>query len=161
MQKNLCSPKAIDCIYMTCIDILAEPPSMGLYFNLSGTIYLSGDVISITSIGSSIQFDPEINPEINPGSPLICVTTNVNTECCRSDDGSNVGEWFFPNGAMVSRNRYSSNETDFTRTGHTHHVLLNRKNAASVPIGVFTCEVPDGEDGEVIHRATITLSKQL
>ena len=41
----------------------------------------------------------------NPGSTIVCVTTNVNTACCRKNDNNAltncttgaVGEWYYPN----------------------------------------------------------------
>ena len=120
----------------------------GLYFILNGTTYSSGATVPITSIGV-------INGE-DAGSSLVCVTRNVNTMCCRGNDGGNVGEWHFPNGSIVPRNSASPNG-DFTRSGFTHQVRLNRRNNALTPYGIYTCVVPDGNDG-VNHTANITLS---
>ena len=49
----------------------------------------------------------------NPGSTLVCVTTNANTACCKSDDNNAlnnatagaVGEWYYPNGSLVPCHR--------------------------------------------------------
>ena len=68
------------------------------YFTLNGTIYLPGDTILITDIGS------ENNDNSDPGSALVCVTTNVNTQCCRGADnpnGGGRGEWYLPNGTRI------------------------------------------------------------
>ena len=64
----------------TCVYIPA-PPNTGLYFTLHGTVYLPSDTILITDIGSD-----NTNNRSDPGSSLVCVTTNVNTNCCRSID---------------------------------------------------------------------------
>ena len=66
------------------------------------------------------------------------------------------GGWFFPNGSMVPRNR-ASPYGDFTRTGFTHQVHLNRRNNATIPLGNYTCVVPD-MNNTMNHTATITLS---
>ena len=125
-------------------------PSTGLYFNLNGVVYLPGDSVLITDIGIGKKGPPD------PGFALVCITTNVNTNCCRAADGENVGEWFFPNGNMVPRNRDSPNG-DFTRTGFTHQVRLNRRNSnAMTPLGTYTCVVPD-MNNTMNHTATITL----
>ena len=50
------------------------PPSTGLYFTLSGTVYLPGDTILITDIGSD-----NTNDRSDPGSSLVCNTTNAIT----------------------------------------------------------------------------------
>ena len=120
----------------------------GLYFTLNGTTYSSGAMVPITGIGGSNGEDA--------GSSLVCVTRNVSTNCCRPIDGGNVGEWHFPNGSIVPRNSASLNG-DFTRSGFTHQVRLNRRNNALTPYGVYTCVVPD-EDDVVNHTANITLT---
>ena len=40
--------------------------------------------------------------DAGPGDSLVCVTNDVNTQCCTDRGG--VGEWFLPNGNMVTRN---------------------------------------------------------
>ncbi len=67
-----------------------------------------------------------------------------------------MGEWHFPNGSIVPRNSDNPNG-DFTRSGYTHQVRLNRRNNALTPYGVYTCVVPD-EDDVVNHTASITIS---
>ncbi len=64
--------------------------------------YSSGATVPITGIG--VRSNGE-----DAGSSLVCVTSYVNTVCCRSSDGWNVD---FPNGSIipgVNRNG------DFTR----------------------------------------------
>ena len=103
----------------------------------------------ITDIGSS---------SYGPGSSLVCISTNVNIQCCRGrdGDGGRVGEWFFPDGSMVLR--YADNfRGDFTRRGFLQQIRLTRQNNAIAPLGVYTCRVPDGRNSSVIHSANITL----
>ena len=83
------------------------PPSTGLYFTLSGTVYLPGDTILITDNGSD-----NTNDRSDPGSSLLCVTTNVNTRCCRTADGGSRGEWYRPDGTRI----LNTPDTDFYRT---------------------------------------------
>ena len=109
-------------------------------------MYLPGDTVLITDIGISYYY---------PGSSLVCNTTNVNTNCCRRGDGGNVGEWYFPNGTIVPRRRYSP-DGDLTRTGYTHQVHLNRRDNAMTPLGPYTCVVPD-MNNIMNHTASITL----
>jgi len=98
----------------------------------------------------------------NPGSTLVCVTTNINTACCRAGDnpsnlpnGGAVGKWLYPNGTLVSRP--SGNVVDFARLHHTQQVRLARLVSVSTPpLGVYTCEVPTLGDGTFV-TATITL----
>ena len=135
----------------TCIYI-AAPPNTGLYFTLSGTVYLPGDTILITDIGSSYFGDSD------PQSSLVCVTTNVNTNCCRGADnpnGGGRGEWYLPDGSRL----LNTPDTNFYRTRYTQQVRLNRRNNAMSPTGVFTCEVPNDADSTMPHTATITIGE--
>ena len=122
-------------------------PAIGLYFTLNGGVYLPGDSIPIADIGTII--DP------HPGLSLVCVTRNVNRHCCRTSDGGNIGEWHFPNGSIVPRNRVSPHG-DFSRSGYDQEVRLNRRNHAMMPLGVYSCRVPN-EGGDIIS-ANITLT---
>ena len=96
-------------------------------------VYLPGDIVLITAIGVS---------GTDADSSLMCVTSNVNTQCCRGSDGGNVGEWYFPSGTKVPRQK-SAPSADFTRSGSTHQVRLNRRNSAMSPTGIYECRVPD------------------
>ena len=74
----------------------------------------------ITDIGSNATLD-------DASSTLVCVTSNVNTKCCRGSDGGSVGEWFHPNGTLVPRNSGTVGDDIFTRSGYTEQVRLNRR----------------------------------
>lgn len=94
------------------------------------------------------------------GSSLVCVTTNVNTACCRGSDnpeniinGGIMGEWLFPNRTMVPH--HDKSEENFTRSGYTEQVRLNRRNGTTSPIGFYVCEVPDITG--TIHSVSIGL----
>ncbi len=96
---------------------------------MSGTVYLPGDTIPITDVGDSYPPDNTTNPT-DPGPSIVCVTSNVNTNCCRGKDHPGttgpVGNWLFPNGSMVLGNGGNPNG-DFTRSSHTQQIRLNRK----------------------------------
>ena len=85
--------------------LLLGSPSVGLYFMLNGMIHSPGDSVHISDIG------PHPADRSNPGSTLVCVTTNVNSACCRDRDNNGVtsatagavGEWYYPNGTLVPR----------------------------------------------------------
>ncbi len=65
---------------------------------MSDTVYLPGATIPITDVGDSYPPDVFINP-IDPGPSLVCVTSNVNTMCCRGSDnpnGGGQGNWLYP-----------------------------------------------------------------
>ena len=130
------------------------PPSTGLYFTLSNNVHLPGDTIPMTDVGDGFPGTS------NPGPSLVCVTSNVNRNCCRGGDhhGSGaVGNWLYPNGTIVPGNS-GNPDGDFTRSSHTEQIHLNRKRPDVIsPTGVYTCQVPDGSNTEMPHTATITL----
>lgn len=126
-----------------------------LYFEFNGKRYPSGSNLNVTDLGT-------VNPDnlFDSYSVLVCMTSEVNTHCCRKRDGGNVGEWYFPDGSIVPRNR-DNPDSDITRSGYTSQVRLNRRNNAMGPVGTYTCKVPDPEDSSVEHTATITLGEFL
>ncbi len=122
---------------------------------MSGTVYLPGATIPITDVGDSYLPGSGAN-QVEPGPSLVCVTSNVNTMCCRgSDSGSGpVGNWFYPDGTIVLGNSANPNG-DITRSSHIQQIRLNRKRSDVMsPTGAYTCVVPSTA---MIHAATITL----
>ena len=116
-----------------------------LYFTWRGNRYEPGDSILITDVGLHHGIS-------GPGDSLVCVTTDVNTQCC-----TNVGEWFFPDGSMVLRNMDDPNRnSQVMRTGHTNQVRLNFRTQQTSPTGEYTCVVSE-TGGSVIQTAGIRL----
>lgn len=117
---------------------------------LNGSVYLPGDTLVITDVGV-------VTSIMDPGFSLVCMTRHVNTQCCRTNDGGNIGEWFFPNGTMVLR--YSGYPRfDFTRTGYTREVRLSRRNNAMTPVGDYECRVPGPDGVNTSAHASVTLA---
>ena len=115
-----------------------------LYFTWRGNRYEPCDSILITDIGRH-------HGDTGPEDSLVCVTTDVNTQCCTDEGG--VGEWFFPNGSMVPHNTGSQ----IVSTGHDNHqVHLNFEDRQESPTGEYTCVVPE-TNGSVIQTAGIKL----
>ena len=104
----------------------------------NGDVLLNGNSLVISDIG--VQPD-ERRSEV--GSTLVCVTSNVNDQCCRTSDGANVGEWWDPNGALVIRNNLDQSNSIFTRVRYHEQVRLSRRSDATGPVGRYTCAVPD------------------
>ena len=138
-----------------------DHPFTGLYFILNGTTYLPGDSVLISDIG------PQPADRSDSGSTLVCVTTNVNTACCRGGDNNNttnatagaVGKWYYPDGTPVPRPD-GGNVVDFVRVGFTLHLRLARQISTSTPLlGVYTCQVPDPSTG-FVYSASITIHQE-
>ena len=118
---------------------------------LNGTIHLPGDSVLVSDIG------PQPDNRNDPGSTLVCVTTNVNTACCRTNDNNAmgaVGDWYYPNSTKVPRS--GSKVFELCRIGYTHQVRLARSPGSTPPPGVYTCIVPEPVTG-VLHNASITI----
>jgi hypothetical protein len=117
-------------------------------------VYLPGDAVLITDIG--MFTDPS-----NPGTSLVCRTEHINTQCCRGGDGGNVGHWFYPDGSQTPRFGIAPN-ANFSRSGFTQQVRLNRRNNATSPTGSYECRVP-AHGGGNLHTASIqiVIGKQL
>ena len=132
-------------------------PDSGLYFTLNGTLYLPGESVFFADIGKFVSTSDDRS---DPGTSLVCVTSNVNMNCCRGMDGPNsgsLGEWHFPDGTIVPRNS-DAPSANFTRSSFSHQVRLNRMNNALSPNGIYECRVPDGVTGELVN-ATIILDR--
>ncbi len=131
----------------------------GLYFIFNSTEYLAGDTLPIMDVGDSFLSNNKTK-QVDPGLSLVCVTRNVNTNCCSAADHSGsgpVGNWFYPDGTIVPGNNANPNGS-FTRSSHFQKIRLNRKRTdVMVQTGVYTCEVPDGSNTALIHTATIML----
>ncbi len=126
---------------------------------MNGVVYRSGETINITDVEDNIACG---NDSQYPGLSLVCVTRNVNTNCCRGRDhpGSGpVGNWLYPNGTIVLGNSANPNG-DFTRSSYAQQIRLNRKRANVMsPTGVYTCQVPDGSNSSLNYTANITLAR--
>ena len=120
----------------------------GLYFQLNGKRHLPGETIKLTDIG------PQPHDRSNPGSTLVCITYNINPECCRTSDGANVGNWYYPNGSRVPRPH--EGYSHYYRVGYFNQVRLTRSSNTIRPSGYYTCSVPDY--GGNIWNASIYLS---
>ena len=115
-------------------------------------IYLPGNSVNISDIGSQ-----PLDDRSNPGSTLVCVTTNVNMACCRSRDNNNngsIGNWYYPNGVIVNDRGVESNE-NFTKFVFRHQLRLSSRGAPEGPLGEYRCEIPDGNGGNAIARINI------
>ena len=116
----------------------------------NGNILLSGSSLDISDIGEQ----PTKRSE--EGSTLVCVTSNVNDQCCRTDDGGNVGEWWNPNGALVIRDNQDLSNSVFTRVGYQEQVRLSRRFDTTAPVGRYSCAVPDSSEVNMTASIIIT-----
>ncbi len=142
------------CIIIDIV-VLLVPPSTGLYFSLNGVIYNPGSSINFADIGEQ-PGDRNL-----AGSTLVCVTTNVNTECCRGSDnpnGGGIGGWSDPNNTPIPAPNALGGATNvFYRVLFTEQVRLAIVGGTPTgPLGVYTCVVPDMNGVDVSATITIT-----
>ena len=107
--------------------------------------YPAGSEIPITDVGESTP---------TSGGALVCRTDR--TDCCDNvpHTRSRQGNWIYPNGNPVD-NTLSGDDIYRTRGAST--VLLNRRNDATGPTGLYCCEVASVDDDNA--RICINLSK--
>ena len=133
---------------------ILDPPSVGLYFMMGNTIYNSGDTVNINAIGNQ-PIDLS-----DPGTTLVCVTSNVNDRCCRSNDNLDMGAL----GNILDSNGQNLNDLSDIRSDtdalivvrHNQKLRLGKVGSPTGPLGVYTCVVPDMSGSDV--TANITLS---
>ena len=133
---------------------ILDPPSTGLYFLMGSTIYNSGDTVNTSAIGNQ-PIDRS-----DPGTTLVCVTSNVNYHCCRYYDNPNMGALGYildSNGQSLNilSNIGSATDTFFV-VRHNQQLRLGKVGSPIGPLGVYTCVVPDMSGSDV--TANITLS---
>ena len=97
---------------------------------LDGRLYLNNSVVALADIGEDLL-------------ALFCLT-NLTT-CCAEADGGSAGEWFLPGQAqpVISVDSQGADSAVFVAARGPSAVLLNRRNNAGGPTGIFTCEIPD------------------
>ena len=87
--------------------------------------------------------------------------TDLST-CCRNAHGPNYGDWYFPDGDVLSF-AYLYSDDISQRRGHQLISLLRRNNANS-PSGMYRCDIPtiavheedpDGEEEDFSVRETV------
>ncbi len=126
---------------------------------LSDSIFNPGAYISIDRIGS------QPSERVNAGSTLACITTNVNRECCRSNDSTNgapQGSWLYPNGTLIPSPSQLGVATDtFTRHVYTQQLRLSKVGDPNGPLGIYTCIIPDSNGTNNTAKITIVPSSGL
>ena len=90
--------------------------------------YSNNSVVTITDIRGG-------------NTSLYCITERSN--CCRSSDGGESGDWFLPGQDRVVE---STSIADFSRRREPRAVVLDRRSNAVVTIGLYRCEVPDADN---------------
>ena len=129
------------------------PPDSGLYFMVENRVYLPGNSVNISDIGSQ-----PLDDRSNPGSTLVCVTTNVNWACCRNSDSygnGRIGNWSYPNEDMVNFTDAASDGESFTKFVQRQQLRLSSQGAPEGPLGEYRCEIPDGNGGNANARINI------
>ena len=77
---------------------------------------------------------------------LQCTTDRA--DCCRRDDGTAAGQFYFPNGTQVPISGGDLSHTYYRNRG-TGFIRLNRRSVA-METGQFRCEIPDAS-GTIVN----------
>ena len=107
--------------------------------------YPANSAIPITDISESTE---------SSGGGLVCRTDR--TDCCSLGlHRTRQEDWIYPDGVTPVRNNGSGDANYRTRGVGT--VILNRRNDATGPTGLYCCEVASVDDPN--SRICISLSK--
>ncbi len=96
-------------------------------------MYPNNSMVTITDIGVG-------------DNALFCLSNS--SSCCRGRDGMTSGEWFLPGGSSPIYGSGDTSSANFSRSRRSSAVLLNRRNNAIEPEGLYRCDV--------IHARNIT-----
>ena len=123
---------------------------------MNDIMHLPGDSLPISDIGTQ---PADLN---HAGSTLVCVTTNVNTGCCRDADNPNnfphsgaVGDWYYHNGTNIP-DANNDTERNLATFDFRHQLRLGRTTSGPVTLGEYRCAGPTTITG-VVSNATITI----
>ena len=103
-------------------------------------LYPNNSIVNIEDIGAR-------------ANALHCITDRM--QCCRMSDGGEDGEWYQPGQASSVVGFGGTSRANFSRSRGPSAVLLNRRNGATSPAGLYRCEVPDSQD--ISHQLFIAL----
>ena len=95
-----------------------------VWFSLNGTTYQNNSLVTLEDIGEE-------------DDALLCITDL--TTCCHGtgENGSGIGDWFFPNGTKVLG---TGEQWNLYRNRKNMSVLLSRRRGGED--GIYHCEIP-------------------
>ena len=118
-------------------------------------MYTNNSVIDINLVGEGY---PGLK-QITDGGALECHTDDIT--CCRGIDnppnGTGRGEWYYPNGTVISPPSGLDNKEFYRTRGH----MVIRLNRVFIngPSGMYKCEIPGFRGVNITKYITLTLSK--
>ena len=129
--------------FVTILPLLDQP----LFLSLQGISYTTNNSnIQVTRIGTTND------------TSLTCHTDSIT--CCRGihnpDGNAGFGEWFFPNGTEIARNRVTGSGFYWVR--NLQAVRLYRQDDIQSPVGRYCCRIPDS--GGVLRTVCANLTSE-
>ena len=107
--------------------ITTFPDAGDVRFSLNGTTYQNNSLVTLEDIGEN-------------DTALLCIT-DLNA-CCRppytGENGSRIGDWFFPNGTKVPS---TGAQWNLYRTRTNMSVRLDRRRSGED--GIYHCKIPE------------------
>ncbi len=96
--------------------------------------------------------------QIDPRPYLVCITSNVNNNCCRGSDHPLWGISYILANDMADMIRIIEEQISQEVPMPSKYVLIGKELMSCPQLeSIATCEVPDGSNISLIHRANITL----
>ena len=104
---------------------------------MGNTMYPSGHTLLINNIGK------QPGDRSDPGHTVVCVTANVNTDCCRDGDNSNggaLGDFLGPKGIHLTSLKDIGDASDIIYSvRYRHQLRLGRRGSPNGPFGEYKC----------------------
>ncbi len=95
-------------------------------------MYPNNSIVTITDIGVG-------------DNALFCLSDS--SSCCMTRNGVASGQWFLPGGSSpIESGGESSSTANFSRSRRSSAILLNRRNNAIEPEGLYRCDVIDSRN---------------
>lgn len=108
------------------------------YISFKGEILPNNSIVILNEVGNA-----------DDGSDSIQCHTNVST-CCNVGDGSDRGEWFYPNGLLVEEDR--SDRWYIFRTDQRID-LRRRDSGVTFPDRIYRCDIPVNSSGRSVKAS--------
>ena len=120
---------------------------------MGNSTYLPGDSVLLIDIGE------QPHHRADPGNTLVCVTINVNTNCCRGNDNPNggaVGDFLGPDGVPITTFNNIGVATDIIYSvRYAYQLRLAKRGFPTDLLGEYKCIVP-GWEGYVTANINIS-----
>ena len=110
------------------------------YVSFMGDILPNHAYVDLTTVGEDISAS---------GDTVRCHTDL--TSCCSMNEGVHRGDWYFPNGSVLSGSN-AMGGGDIYKLRDAQKVHIRRRNDAMSPSGIYRCEIETVADDDAVNN---------